>query len=410
MARMKYSKPLGASHTPQSHTNGTVVDQQPVQQKIDKASRQHDGQRHRQAACGILQDVSNDMRQPERQPSLRVSCSDAVPNVAAAAMSARCTQQEPVTSAGSGNAYMPAHQAAAGAPAHSSQDSQGEMDMRPTQPLPSWMWLPQRQQQAQRQQQPQAGVDPAQDVEPQSPQPAQQPQTRPPAPSVVDLTCEPELLTQPPPQPLPVAAQHHTQRQIQPPLPQQPAQQQELPAAQLGHEPARELAGELGPPAADHAWEQLGPPAGDHAWEQPCLSQLAGGVGAGHAQAFCPRCGDYLYDIAADAAGRAAHVRTCGRAAGSSGSKGGGGGGGSGPSVSGAAGDFECICLSDGDDEDDADGGSSAGRSGGVVFASPFCLDMPMHCAEPAQTYAAASPVTIPDRSHFAVQVRSARN
>ncbi len=66
-------------------------------------------------------------------------------------------------------------------------------------------------------------------------------------------------------------------------------------------------------------------------------------------QAFCPKCNDYLYDIAADAAGRAAHVATCGRASSSS----------AGSSV-GAVGSvtegLDGICLSDGDDEDAGDG------------------------------------------------------
>lgn len=370
MARMKYSKPPGASHTPQSHINGTVADQQPVQQQIDKASGQHAGQHRRQAACGILQDVSNDQRQPDLQPSSRVPCSAAVSAVATAAMSDFYTQQQPMAGAGYSDACGPACSIAAQAPAHASQHSQDETDTRPTQPLLPWMRPPQWQQQMQcgqdaqlalppadgpAQQQPQACVDPAHHAQSQAPQPAQQPQ--PPVPSIVDLTSEPELLTQPLLQPLPAAAQNHMQRQVQPLPPEQPGQQQELPAAQLDPDPAGEPAGELGPSAADHAWEQ------------PCLSQLAGGVGTGHAQAFCPRCGDYLYDIAADAAGRAAHVRTCGRTASSNGDGGKGGagkdGGSCGPSVSSAAGDFECICLSDGDDEDDADGGSSAGQSGG---------------------------------------------
>ena len=67
-------------------------------------------------------------------------------------------------------------------------------------------------------------------------------------------------------------------------------------------------------------------------------------------QAFCPKCGDYLYDIAADATGRAAHVAACGRAAAT------GGGGGGAAAVGGVTEGLECICLSDGDDEDAGDG------------------------------------------------------
>jgi hypothetical protein len=76
-------------------------------------------------------------------------------------------------------------------------------------------------------------------------------------------------------------------------------------------------------------------------------------------QAFCPKCGDYLYDIATDAAGRAAHIAGCGRA-----SSGGGGGGAA--AVGSVTEGLECICLSDGDDEDGGDG-----ETGNAGVSSP---------------------------------------
>ena len=272
MARMKYSRPLAASRNCAVQHAALNCGQGPC-----TATRLHDAAQQRPVGSRIQEKTADPEKQSmPRVPSAKAAKSSgvqtstaqpfrAVQSGAAEGACHKVLMRQPEQAGGRMPSWLPAQPVQAGVGSR-----------QPLQPL---------MQQQQHQQAAECDVPRNSHTTPGSSQPAC---AMPPAdmtpPEVVDLTTDP---TQPPPEPLqpqcaPAARQSsdlsgEVTRQDGL-LSIQPGPQ--APRVQAMPQPQQRRLAEPATSISHPAAVQLAP----QAWEQPCLSQLAGGAGSGHAQ------------------------------------------------------------------------------------------------------------------------------